>query len=136
VIPSELSLGLAEPIESFVLERPLSQQVRIYAEMKRQAIWAFNCCCVFAGLGVVQGLVGIAEVLMNPKAGAALLASGGFFGILSAWGLKFSRAANIQLERIASHEKAREAIETIGDPRRRDEELSKYLRIVLARGRE
>jgi hypothetical protein len=128
---SELNLGQADPIESSVLERAPTQQLRIYQEMRRQAIWAFNCCCVFACVGVVQGLLGIASVFSDPKVGAALLASAGLFGTLSAWGLKFSRGANIQLERVTSHEKARELIDTIVDPSKRDEEIGKFLRAIL-----
>jgi hypothetical protein len=128
----ELNLGLADPFGADVLERPPSQQGKIYAEMRRQAIWAFNCCCVFAGLGVLQGLVGFVCIFLNPKTGLTLLASGGLFGTLSAWGLKFSRNANNQLERITSHEKARELIDSITDGDRKNEEISKFLKTLLA----
>lgn len=127
---SELSLGQVDPID--VLERPPSQQLRIYQEMRRQAIWAFNCCCVFAGLGVIQGLTGLIGVFSNPKVGLALLGSGGLFGILSTWGLKFSQNANSQLERITNHEKARELIESITDDSKKDKEISKFVDALLA----
>jgi hypothetical protein len=129
---SELNLGPADPIETAVLVRPPSQQGKIYEEMRRQAIWAFNCCCVFAGLGVLQGLVGLLGVFSNPKIGLSLLASGGLFGTLSTWGLKFSRNANGQLERITSHEKARELIDSIADGSKKNEEISKFLKALLA----
>jgi hypothetical protein len=132
---SELNLGLADPIEPADLERPPSQQGKIYAEMRRQAIWAFNCCCAFATLGVLQGLVGLVGVFLNPKIGLSLLASGGLFGTLSTWGLKFSRNANSQLERITSHEKARELIDSIADESRRNEEISKFLKALLAQSK-
>jgi hypothetical protein len=132
---SELNLGPADPIEPADLERPPSQQGKIYAEMRRQAIWAFNWCCAFAGLGVLQGLVGLAGVFLNPKIGLSLLASGGLFGTLSTWGLRFSRNANSQLERITSHEKARELIDSIADESRRNEEISKFLKALLAQSK-
>ena len=131
----QLDLGQADPFDADTLERPPSQQVRIYEEMRRQAIWAFNFCCVFAGLGVVQGLVGLIGVFSNPKIGLSLLASGGLFGTLSTWGLKFSRNANTQLERITSHEKARELLASIAGPNKRDEEIAKFLKALLAQPR-
>jgi hypothetical protein len=129
---TELYLGQADPIEAAVLMKAPSQQVRIYEEMRRQAIWAFNWCCVFAGLGVVQGLVGLVGVFLNPKIGLSLLASGGLFGTLSTWGPKFSRNSNTQLERITSHEKARELIGSIAAPGKRDEEIAKFLKALLS----
>ena len=101
----DLNLGQADPFEPAALERPPSQQLRSYEEMRRQAIWAFNWCCAFAGLGVLQGLAGLVGVFWNPKAGGALLGSAVLFGALSNWGLKLSRNANSQFERITNHEK-------------------------------
>lgn len=129
---SELNLGTINIDDAAVLERPPSQQLKIYEEMRRQAIWAFNCCCVFAGLGVLQGLSGLAGVFSNPKVGIALLTSGGLFGALSTWGLKLSRSANRQLERITNHEKARELVDSIEDIGKKNDEIAKFLKVLLA----
>jgi hypothetical protein len=129
----ELNLGPVDPIDD--LERPPSQQGQTYDEMRRQAIWAFNLCCIFAGLGVLQVLVGLAGVYWNSKVGLSLLGSGGFFGTLSAWVLKLSRSANSQLERITSHEKAREMIDRMTDASRKNEEASKYLKTLLTQSK-
>jgi hypothetical protein len=136
---NELNLGPADPIEAADLEREPSQQGKTYEEMRRQAKGAFNLCYVFAGFGILQGLVGLFGIVfyhLDPKMAGGLLTGGGFFGYLSGWALKLSRASNRQLERITNHQKAWETIDSMIDSNKKYEETSKYLKALLTQPKD
>ena len=137
-IDDAIDLGTVDAIDPVDLERPPSQQLGVYAEQKRQAVGAFNICCLFAVVGAVQALAGIISVFWNhvsPVGSSALLGAGGVFGALSNWAFKLSDNANTRLERIAGDEKARELIDSISLPSKRDEEISKFLKILAGRSK-
>lgn len=131
----DVILGIVESIDSQSLERPPSQQGKIYEEQRRQAKWAFNICVAFAILGIFQVLVGLGYLMFAREPGVAmpagLFASGGMFGSLFNWGSKLNQSANRQLERITSHEKARDLINSISDTAKRDQAISTFAKALF-----
>jgi archaellum component FlaG (FlaF/FlaG flagellin family) len=86
----------------------------------------------------LQALAGIVSVFLPwvPRlAASALLGSGGVFGVLSNWAFRLSENANTRLDRIAGDEKARELIAAISDPKKRDEELSRFVKALAVRAK-
>ena len=134
---SVIELGRIDPIDS--LERPPSQQLGVYKEQRRQAATAFDICCIFAVLGVLQVLSGVFSVFWGHKLGISsvdtgmLFGGGGVFGGLSNWAYKLSDNANTRLERIASDEKTLALINNISVPSKKDEEISKFLKVLVTR---
>ncbi len=116
-----------DPVDPQTFLRPPSQQSKIYEGQRRQAKWAFNICVAFAVFGIMQVVVGLLLAIFDRQHGAStpvgLLASGGVFGTLFNWGSKLSQSANVQLERIARHEKARDLIASISDRPKRDDAI-------------
>jgi hypothetical protein len=125
-----------ESIDSSALEKTPSQQLSVYAEQKRQAGGVFNICLLFAIIGALQALAGIATVFCHcssPVGTGVLLSAGGIFAALSNWAYKISDNANTRLDRIASDEKARELIGDISDRTKRNEEIGKFLEVLANR---
>lgn len=130
---------IVESIEPDELLRPVDRQVAIYAEQKRQARGSFNLCILFAFLGALQALAGIVSVFVpwwvSRVGSSLLLGSGGLFAALSNQAFRLGETANRRLDRIAGDEKAREMIAQISDPKKRDEELSRFVRALTLRGK-
>jgi hypothetical protein len=127
-----------ESIDPLELEKPPSQQLGVYAEQRRQARGAFDICILFAVVGALQAIAGIVSVFwvgVSPVSTGGAIFGGGVFGALSNWAFKLSDNANTRLERIASDEKTRELIKSISDPKKRDEETSRFLKALGVRSK-
>lgn len=128
-----------ESIDLPALEKPPNQQLGVYAEQRRQARGAFNICILFAVVGALQAIAGVVSLFwpngVAPIGTGGAILGGGVFGALSNWAYKLSDNANTRLERIASDEKARDLIDGIADPARRDEEIGRFLKVLGSRSR-